>query len=243
MFLVLSGEGKTDIGEANDAIGPMTKLIDRYISPKLGYSLIDSSGLPSEHRLYLIIPKPALSKKAKDFKALSRKGKKRLSETRYYYNNARALALLAAEESQRLNNTPVIAILFRDGDGTVSSERCEWDDKWQSMIDGFISEGFYNGVPMLPKPKSEAWILCALDRQYQNCAKLEDSSGNNRSPNALKNQLEQHLGEPGSQELLNDKVDRGEIDFQRITDMPSLTRFKERLDEVVDTLLRPGASL
>jgi hypothetical protein len=236
MFLVLSGEGKTDIGEANDAIGPMTKLIDRYISPKLEYSLI-------EIQHYHIIPEPALVQKAKELKALSRRGKKRLIETGYYYKNARALALLAAEESQKLNNTPVIAILFRDGDGTVSSERCEWDDKWQAMIDGFISEDFYNGVPMLPKPKSEAWILCALDRQYQNCARLEESSGNNRSPNALKNQLKQHLGEPGSQELLNDKVDRGEIDFQRITDMPSLTRFKERLDEVVDTLLRPGASL
>jgi hypothetical protein len=41
MFLVLSGEGPSDIGIQNDKIGPMTKLIEQWISRRSGYSLIE----------------------------------------------------------------------------------------------------------------------------------------------------------------------------------------------------------
>ncbi len=94
---------------------------------------------------------------------------------------------------------------------------------------------------MLPKPKSEAWVLCALQNKYQNCARLENESGNDASPNALKKQLEAHLGQPCSQELLNGKIDSGEIDINQIVDMPSLTEFKDRLDTVLDNLNFPKA--
>jgi len=40
MFLVLSGEGPSDIGIQDDKIGPMTKLIDLWIIRRSGYSLI-----------------------------------------------------------------------------------------------------------------------------------------------------------------------------------------------------------
>jgi len=43
------------------------------------------------------------------------------------------------------------------------------------------------GVAMIPKPKSEAWLLCALkNKPYESCEKLEDRSGNDDSPNSLK---------------------------------------------------------
>jgi hypothetical protein len=73
----------------------------------------------------------------------------------------------------------------------------------RSMLTGFEVEHISTGVPMIPKPKSEAWILCALRNNYQHCAKLEDESGNDRSPNPLKQQLEDYLGEPGTGRLLN----------------------------------------
>jgi hypothetical protein len=41
MFLILSGEGSSDIGIEDHAIGPMTKLIDCWIAQKIGYSLVD----------------------------------------------------------------------------------------------------------------------------------------------------------------------------------------------------------
>jgi hypothetical protein len=90
---------------------------------------------------------------------------------------------------------------------------------------------------MIANPKSEVWILCALRNRYQHCIKLENESGNDNSPNSLKKQLEDHLGEPVTGILLNDKIDNGEIDIDRIIDMPSMTAFKDRLNEVLDGLL------
>jgi hypothetical protein len=232
MFLILSGEGESDIGIENNEIGPMTKLIDNLIAQKIDYSLVDL-------KFYIIIPKQQLAEQAKKMKARSMKGKKQNSETRYFYKNARALALLAHQKSKELGeSTPLIVVLFRDADGTASSERGEWSDKMRSMLTGFEVEKILTGIPMIPKPKSEAWILCALRNNYQHCAKLEDESGNDDSPNSLKQQLEDHLGEPGTGTLLNDKIDSGEIDINRIKDMPSLTAFKNRLAEVLAELLR-----
>jgi hypothetical protein len=70
----------------------------------------------------------------------------------------------------------------------------------------------------------------------QNCGKLEDLSGNDDAPNSLKQQLEEYLGESGSRIVLNDKIDAGKIDLDRI-DMNSLNKFKDRLNDVLDALL------
>ena len=229
MFLILSGEGSSDIGIKDSEIGPMTKIVDNWIEQIIGYSLLDTTS-------YLIIPKQQLTERAKQIKPLSRKGKKQQSETRYFYKNARALALLAHEKSKELGDEiPMILVLFRDADGTASSDRGEWQHKWQSVLTGFESEQISTGVPMIPKPTSEAWVLCALRNNYRHCAKLENESGNDNSPNPLKQQLEDCLDEPGTGRLLNDKIDAGEIDIARIMDMPSLTAFKDRLNEVLKT--------
>jgi hypothetical protein len=227
MFLILSGEGPSDIGVSNREIGPMTKLVDLLITQKIGYSLIET-------KLYTIVSENDLIKIAKEIPARSQKGKKQKSETRYFYKNARALATIARQKAQELGqDTPVVLVLFRDADGTVSSGRGEWADKWRSMLDGFEIEQISTGVPMLPRPKSEAWILCALRNQYQSCAKLEAESGNDASPKSLKKQLEEHLGESGSRTLTNEKIELGAIDLDKITDMPSLTAFKDRLADVL----------
>jgi hypothetical protein len=147
------------------------------------------------------------------------------------------LHLLAHKKSQEIGDEiPMILVLFRDADGTASSDRGEWKDKMESMLTGFEVEQISTGVPMIPKPKSEAWILCALRNKYRNCGKLEDLSGNDDSPNSLKQQLEEYLGESGSRIVLNDKIDAGEIDIDQITDMPSMNAFKDRLTEVLDLL-------
>ncbi|NJR31786.1 MAG: hypothetical protein HC778_01475 [Chamaesiphon sp. CSU_1_12] len=225
MHLVLSGEGASDVGSDCENIGPITKLVDLLIERRLGYSLV-------EYQAWTLFSKAALADCAKQMKARSRKGKKQQSETRYFYNNARALALLAG----KLEVEDPIVVLFRDGDGTATSTRQEWVQKLQSMLDGFVVEGLTTGVPILPKPKSEAWWLCALRDNYLNCQQLEDESGNDASPNSLKSQIEAHLGEPATRLLLNDKIDAGAIDLDRI-EMNSLNVFKTRLDEVLDILL------
>jgi hypothetical protein len=243
MFLILSGEGDSDIGIEdkaidpmtnlidNEAIGPMTKLIDNWIARRIGYSLVKGGQ-------YAIFSKAQVVEKAKsEIQSFSRIGKKKGKETRTFYKNARGLAILAREKAQEIGaDTPLILVLFRDLDGTVSADRNLWDKKWQSMLDGFMEEGIFTGVPMIPNPKSEAWILCALKNRYQHCKKLEDESGNDASPNSLKSQIEAYLGEPATRLLLNDKIDAGEIDIDRI-DMDSINNFKKRLNEVLDSLL------
>jgi hypothetical protein len=226
MHLVLSGEGASDVGIDRENIGPITKSIDLLIERQLGYSLV-------EYQALTLFSKAELAQCAKQMTARSRKGKKQPIETRYFYNNARALALLTG----KLATEDRIVVLFRDGDGTATSERQEWAQKLQSMLDGFAVEGLTTGVPILPKPKSEAWWLCALRNGYQNCQQLEDESGNDASPNSLKSQIETCLGEPATRLLLNDKIDSGEIDLDRITDLPSLTAFKNRLQEVLNLTL------
>jgi hypothetical protein len=117
MFLILSGEGSADIGIEDDTISPMTKLIDRWIAQRIGYSLIDL-------KFYTIIPKQQLAEQAKKMKARSMKGKKQNSETRYFYKNARALALIAHQKAQEIgNDIPLILVLFRDADVTASADR------------------------------------------------------------------------------------------------------------------------
>ncbi len=169
MHLVLSGEGASDVGVDLEHLGPITKLVLREMDGRLTYSLIDYQALT-------LFSKAELVARAKQMKSRSRKGKKQPSETRYFYNNARALALLA---------------------GTLAAK---------------------NG--------------------YRDCQKLEDESGNDASPNSLKSQLETYLGEPATRELLNNKIDDGKIEGDRLVDIPSFMAFKERLEVVLTNLLR-----
>jgi hypothetical protein len=227
---VLSGEGASDVGSDLENIGPITKLVDLLIERRLGYSLVDKD--LKDLKALTLFSKAELAARAKQMKPRSRKGKKQPSETNYFYKNARALALLAGE----LETEDLVVVLFRDGDGTLTSDRQQWAQKLQSMLDGFAVEGLTTGVAILPKPKSEAWWLCALRDGYQNCQQLEDESGNDASPNSLKSQIEAYLGEPATRLLLNDRIDAGKIDLDRMTDLPSVTAFKDRLNEVLDLL-------
>src|SRR5262249_19782881 len=140
-----------------------------------------------------------LSVRAGDLKAAKKSlglpGKKRGKETRYFFNNARILARFAREKESKKQDE-VVAILFRDSDDPASAGRGLLKDRRRSMLDGFAEEHFPRGVPMIPKPKSEAWLLCALKANpYQNCADLEDRSGSDHAPNPLKGELNECLGE------------------------------------------------
>jgi hypothetical protein len=123
---------------------------------------------------------------------------------------------------------PVVAVLFRDGDGTNAKK--QWDEKVQSIIRGFELADFQTGVPMVPNPKSEAWLICALrSPPYANCSSLEDQPGNDNSKNSLKKQLECLCG--GSHPSAAAQagwVRDGKVDPTRI-DMPSFSVFKEYL--------------
>jgi hypothetical protein len=172
-------------------------------------------------------------RQAKTLKPPTLPGKRRDTETAFFFRTARALACIALALG-RENGDEVVAVLFRDADGTQSAERGEWQRKFDSMLDGFTYERLAGGVPMLPKPKSEAWLLCALKspQPYQNCAALEDESGNDRSPNSLKRQLAAAMGQEPTRETLCDQFVSGAVDIYRI-DMPSFNAFRDRLEQVL----------
>ena len=240
MYFLFSGEGATDLGLCKtgaheckaDAYnhGPMTIIVDQIVEENHGYSFLEG-----EH--YGYVSKRVLVERARVFKARKKSprlpGKKKAKETANFYRNARALALCAKDKEAKLEDE-VVAVLFRDSDGTASAGRGLWPDKRKSMMDGFEEEGFSKGVPMIPKPKSEAWVLCAVKKHYEGCKALEDRSGNDDSPDSLKKELEEHIGSlPSSQELC-EMVTNRTIDIQRI-DMPSFKAFQRRLKEVIYT--------
>jgi hypothetical protein len=183
MFFLLSGEGPTDIGiglspgQLSEGElfhpGPMAAIIDQIVEMKWGYSILDTSGsvgFVSEAELVVEAEQLKIAKKSTRLP-----GAKSQKETRYFFNSARLLARIA-KRIRAERSIDVIAVLFRDADGTVSADRGQWNDKQQSMLDGFTEEGYEIGVPMVPKPKSEAWLLCALKTNpYQNCTKTRRS--------------------------------------------------------------------
>ena len=107
-----------------------------------------------------------------------------------------------AKKKQQQRNSPVIAVLFRDSDGTRAYARGDWQHKIDSVLAGFSVADFDHGISMIPKLKSEAWLLCVLRNGYQHCEKLESESGNENSPSNLKAQLEPTLGQHVTREYL-----------------------------------------
>ena len=245
MILIVSGEGPMDIGTCTNAQGrcsgtdfkpgPMGVLVDKIAEDELGYSLADSSALEfvsegERSRLVKQLPKTFVTGKRRDF------------ETAHFFREARALAKLAMQATAE-DESPRGVVLFRDADGTRSTERGLYETRLQSIQDGFVAEEFQYGVPMLPNPKSEAWLICALQKHaYQNCAALEESlSGNDNAPEPAKKQLEALLTERGKSEAdLAELVGEGVVDALRteMKEMPSFSDFDQRLREVLRAMQR-----
>jgi hypothetical protein len=141
---------------------------------------------------------------------------------------AEALGQKALELEAR-ERAKVVAVLFHDSDGTRADGVGRWRQIVDSISQGFKRAGFSRGVPMVPKPKQEAWFLCALkDKPYQACENLENEPGNDASPNNLKKQLEVVCGKPVTLSMLNDLVSTRAVDWERI-EMPSLRAFVEAM--------------
>lgn len=228
MHLVLSGEGNTDIGKLSYSLeefipASMYYLIDKIIERKLQYSFYELTP-----ELITFIPKKRLLEESKRFKSFA--SKKKGKDTAIFYKNARALAKIAQDKSIELQDDDVIAILFRDSDGTLSTAKGMWEEKVKSIEYGFKFKGFNRGIAMVPKPKSEAWLICALkDKAYENCQKLEERSGNDDSPNNLKDELESFKL---SSNEINEMIQNGKIDTNKI-DMPSFKYFTKKLKELL----------
>jgi hypothetical protein len=242
MKLLLSGEGPSDLGLCGSQQsecagpdvqhGPMTRLLVALLEQlnPWGYSLED---FPDS---FLYVSKAKLVEIAKanqNPRGMRLRGKKTGAETRYFFDNAKALGARAKQLADELSDS-VIAIFFRDVDGTLNHPG-QWEDKVKSVQDGFRHAEFQLGVPMLPKPKSEAWLLCMATGQPGNsCAALEGLPGNDDSDNSAKKQLKAALGEHLNAADLAAWVNaQHAIDFTRLRTMPSFAAFEDSLTAAI----------
>jgi len=237
MILVLSGEGPSDLGTRRPretgwefAPGPMAWIVDKLLGQpgKLEYSILDMHArggdcvcfLDEVDLAALRSPKPMFFPRGEYS-----------SRNLFFFKSAFLLGRHAKSIANK-RKTSVIAVFFRDSDGTRSTPKTEWEDKFKSMKSGFIAAGFMSGAPMVPRPKSEAWMLCGLRKAEDagmDCNWLESEPGNDASPNSLKARLAQHLGYEPSSERQAEMV-RDRTVATSLIDLPSFMAFREELD-------------
>lgn len=244
MIVIFSGEGPTDLGQSKTGIspccgldfapGPMAALVDHTIEAKLGYSVLEET---PDCAWY--VSETELAKRAKSLgkRHVTFRGSKHPeAETGYFFKNAEMLAHFALEKEHTCEDIS-IAVLFRDCDGTRTSSPALWESKFKSINDGFRRAKYLRGVAMLPKPKSEAWLLClARSQKGGDCAKLENLPGNDDSTNSAKKQLDAALGQHLSATQLYDWIKQRQPYFEHLSIMPSFASFRDSMESALSNL-------
>ena len=224
MNFLLAGEGPSDLGSrdgyGNFKAGPMTWVIEALCKQ-------NSFSVPYNYRL---LTRKQLSKLASKIS----KGRAQRPEKKYaaFYDQAMALAL----ETKKSNDTHG-AVYFQD------SDREDWEPLLKAVKKGFEKEQMDNRcVAMIPKPKSEAWLLAYFQKEengqqaYNHAERFEDMSGNDSSPKSVKKKLAELLQCEISE--IYERITEGgikEIDWNRV-DMPSFNQFKTDFLAVVERL-------
>ncbi len=235
MFFLFSGEWGTDCGTCiypdrictGDSFqpGPMVFLANQIVEREDHYSPLDSGCCG-------LVLRPVLNNAIGDLKARRKSpklpGPNRRRETLHFQRSAQALARLAIQWAAQ-SGDDIVAIYFRDNDDHQSTPESLWAARKDAVYAGFKREGLARGVAMIPRPTSEAWLLCALKgRPYEQCEGLEDRSGSPHSLRPLKKEREEVLGTKPTRELLCELVAQGKIDASQIN-MPSFDAFRSDL--------------
>lgn len=135
------------------------------------------------------------------------------------------------------DNGHQLAFYFHDTD------KCDFDDLHQSIMLGFNGIEGVHGIPMIPKPTSEAWLICSQKQDpYAHCTALEiELSGNDAASdeNAPKKVLARLLGQEATTEQQYEMV--AGIDITRI-DMPSYNQFKTDLTTAIEGVCGHGTA-
>lgn len=241
--IIVTGEGVTDLGVSASGVavaenedilvGPMLKVIYKLIREYAPGWFVDM------HDWNAVIPIPTYLVSRTERARVSRTLRPNLFQTHLHgkggiehSKSAWALATIAGERNATL------AIYFHDTDGTLSVLRRMPD--LQEIISGATKRGFavaakVSGVAMVPKPTSEAWLIChAKEDAYSFCQLLEtDLAGNQDSAMRSPKDILKGLRGETNRELLNEIVD--EMDLNRL-DMPSFNSFKESLRQAVNEI-------
>ena len=238
--ILVTGEGSSDMGGSNNGhsissgasynLGPMALLAVRLFQKIIPDWNEDNIDFQSPNYWMTCISGNELARQAKGVRKHrpSTKLKKGFVE---HANRATTMAGYAKENGHQL------AFYFHDTD------KCDFDDLHQSIILGFNGVEGVHGIPMIPKPTSEAWLICGQKQDpYAHCTALEtELSGNDAASdeNAPKKVLARLLGQEATTEQQYEMVTG--IDITRI-DMPSYNQFKTDLTTAIEGVCGHGTA-
>lgn len=229
MKFLLAGEGSSDLGTLSfdDTLkkGAMTLLVDCIAEKK--YAEVPEYSLVTESQLKTLKKQDRrnIMGRSKEYKPFEE-----------VYLSAQYLGRHSKAVFQDDENAGVI--FFKDSDGTNSAPRHLWEKTVKAMQSGFEASGNKHGVAMVPRPKSEAWLLGYYQknfpgqREYNHCERFEELPGNDGSPRSAKELLKKSLNTTGDVYDLISKDEIEAIQWERI-DMPSFNLFRKRLENVL----------
>ncbi|WP_404394560.1 hypothetical protein [Pseudoalteromonas phenolica] len=238
--ILVTGEGGSDMGGSNNGhsissgasynLGPMALLAVRLLQKIIPDWNADNIDFQSPNNWITCISGNELARQAKGVRKHrpSTKLKKGFVE---HANRATTMAGYAKDNGHQL------AFYFHDTD------KCDFDDLHQSIMLGFNGIEGVHGIPMIPKPTSEAWLICSQKQDpYAHCTALEtELSGNDAASdeNAPKKVLARLLGQNATTEHQYEMV--AGIDITRI-DMPSYNQFKTDLTTAIEGVCGHGTA-
>ena len=238
--ILVTGEGSSDMGGSNNGqpistgefynLGPMALLAVRLLQKIIPDWNEDNIDFQSPNNWMTCISGNELARQAKGVRKHrpSTKLKKGFVE---HANRATTMAGYAKDNGHQL------AFYFHDTD------KFDFDDFHQSIMLGFNGIDGVHGIPMLPKPTSEAWFICGRKQDpYAHCTALETVlSGNDAASNenAPKKVLARFLGQEATTEQQYEMVTG--IDITRI-DMPSYNQFKTDLTKAIEGVCGHGTA-
>ena len=230
MTCLLLGEGASDLGVNSDyeeprfQKGPMTLVID-FLAKKMGVREIE----------YELLSRGDVSL------GLKKCNRQIASRPKKVDQKFRAIYLFAWYMGTQASKVGKDAVVyFHDPDHTNSGSANTVDRMAGAMVLGFDMARYQYGVPMIPVPRSEAWLLAyfqkglAKQMAYNKSERFEKLPANDDSPKSAKKLLKQAVGARTESETYTMVMKEiCDIDWTRV-DMPSFNRFRSRLESVID---------
>ncbi len=239
--LFLTGEGKSDIGYRNYDDGTFVPREMTHVAR----AVMDAAFLPHKINVeYEFLDENGLTRLMKGSRSSKRQPimTNRLGSASSQDSKFPRLWMRAKVWGEHvMKNKGTIAVMFTDADTTRSQEKDKWRCKYDAIAGGFSEAGMKNGVPMVPQPKSEAWLLAYYQKEmgnghcaYQNCSRFEclrgtdDPSDEKSAKVILSRLLKDEI--PSEKELRS-------IEWDKV-DMPSFNAFRDRMRDVVKDWLK-----
>ncbi len=221
---VVCGEGSSDLmGEESPLTVAVKKLIDFWFSENVEMNFVSRSELSDD------------VKNEKPKRGASVRGQKNpFPEMRSVTRFAKCLAKRAVSQGEDCG-----AIYFKDTDFSSNLNRDEFYLNLNlAMHRGFDEIGFQKGVPMIPKTRSESWMLCIVDASgAMRESYYEMLPGSDNSPRSGKKLLAKKLKCSEKQNYVNLGKYLDSYDWDKLP-APSFVFFKNRLHVVAASILR-----